>query len=478
MYIIAGLVLIIYLFLWFVSRRISVAGKGLKTTLRMGAWIYGKWKKREVDGSGQSRIKTDLKKLYPGEESEERIARYYAEKLGLILTVVFVGMLLGTVVFVKTDLEKSLQKGNVVERGDYQNPQKEIRLEAQIEGYPGQSFTLNVDGRVPDRETSDRLEKEFWDQLKKEALGENPSWNEVSKNLVLSERIEGYPFNVEWSSENLFVVDYEGNVKSLSHGEEEKVRLTATVTYHEWEWIHILEVTVVSPTEEGERVYLELSQMLTEVEEESRENAFFALPEKWQGKAIRWREDSGNNGLLLWLMTLAVGASVFFLKDKDLNTKVRERQKQLNDAYPGILRKLELYLRAGLPIRGALTSIAELYLQNRQVGGKEHPAYEELLHVCRELQMGITETTAYERLGIRCGSQEYVRLGALLSQNAVKGSVGLTERLREEAESVRKEQMQRNRQLGEEASTKLLVPMVMMLGIVMIMIMIPAFGNF
>ena len=50
-------------------------------------------------------------------------------------------------------------------------------------------------------------------------------------------------------------------------------------------------------------------------------------------------------------------------------------------------------------------------------------------------------------------------------------------RLREENDNAIREQINRIRQIGEEASTKLLVPMVMMLGIVMVIIMIPAFGT-
>ena len=40
------------------------------------------------------------------------------------------------------------------------------------------------------------------------------------------------------------------------------------------------------------------------------------------------------------------------------------------------------------------------------------------------------------------------------------------------------EDLQYRKKLGEEAETKLLVPMIMMMGIVMLLVMIPAFGSF
>ena len=218
--------------------------------------------------------------------------------------------------------------------------------------------------------------------------------------------------------------------------------------------------------------------MLAEQEKESRQEADVVLPVMFKGKKIQWKERLEDNGFTLWVLTVTIGVAIFFLKDRDLDTQLQERQKLLRDAYPGIVHKMELYLAAGLTTRGAFIRIAEEYLRKKEEGKAAHPAYEEMVYSCRELGLGMTETKVFERFGSRCGVREYVRLGALLAQYVVKGNQGLSFRLKEESEAALKEHMQHGRQLGEEASTKLLVPMVMMLGIVMVMIMIPAFGTF
>ena len=105
------------------------------------------------------------------------------------------------------------------------------------------------------------------------------------------------------------------------------------------------------------------------------------------------------------------------------------------------------------------------------------PAYEEMLYTRRELRSGISEGLAYEHLGKRTGLQEYIRLAALLAQNLKRGSSTLLERLREEAEKSAQERLQESRKMGEESGTKLLMPMVLMLAVVMAIIMIPAFSN-
>lgn len=101
----------------------------------------------------------------------------------------------------------------------------------------------------------------------------------------------------------------------------------------------------------------------------------------------------------------------------------------------------------------------------------------EMLYTCRELRSGTSEGVCYEHFGRRTGLQEYIRLCTLLTQNLKKGNSTLLERLREESDRAAEERLQQGRKLGEEAGTKLLVPMVLMLAVVMAVIMVPAFAN-
>jgi Flp pilus assembly protein TadB len=124
--------------------------------------------------------------------------------------------------------------------------------------------------------------------------------------------------------------------------------------------------------------------------------------------------------------------------------------------------KLTLYLGAGLTVRSAFQRMAGEY--EAEIG-----------FVCRQLQAGISEATAYEQLGKRTGVQEYIRLSTLLTQNLKKGNGDLLKRLREETKRAENEKIQTCKKLAEEASTKLLVPMVLFLVVVMVMVMLPAF---
>jgi hypothetical protein len=107
-------------------------------------------------------------------------------------------------------------------------------------------------------------------------------------------------------------------------------------------------------------------------------------------------------------------------------------------------------------------------------GGKRY-VYEEMLLTIREMSSGVPEASAYENFGRRCGLPMYIKLGSLLSQNLKKGSKGLTTLLEHEAVLSMDQHKMAVRKLGERASVKMLLPMVLMFGVVLIILMVPAF---
>ena len=78
----------------------------------------------------------------------------------------------------------------------------------------------------------------------------------------------------------------------------------------------------------------------------------------------------------------------------------------------------------------------------------------------------------------RTGRQDCARLSAMLVQNLKKGNAALLSRLKEEGDKALQEDLNLRRKKGEEAGTRLLVPMIMMMAIVMVLVMVPAFQSF
>ena len=100
-----------------------------------------------------------------------------------------------------------------------------------------------------------------------------------------------------------------------------------------------------------------------------------------------------------------------------------------------------------------------------------------LAAVVGNIQSGASERSQYASFGRIFGLGAYSRLGSMLEQNAVKGNERLRIMLREECEQALEERKARARKAGEQAGTKMLFPMMLMLLIVMAVIMVPAFWS-
>ncbi len=104
--------------------------------------------------------------------------------------------------------------------------------------------------------------------------------------------------------------------------------------------------------------------------------------------------------------------------------------------------------------------------------------YEEMYETSCQMKGGVPEGSAFEEFGRRCGLQSYMKLGGLLEQNRKNGSKNLRNLLRTEMTDAFEQRKHQARRLGEEAGTKLLLPLFILLSVVMVMIAVPALMEF
>lgn len=469
--------------LWFVSRNTTApmaqgSTKLLTPFSRMAVWFYRKVYGRIQISSVNVRVLRDLQILYPDVTQEQLLESYFVQKLGVALAVIFTGTALAGAVWLQGLRSAELDQGSQLYRGEFPEDSKEISLQASAQGLGEAEITLNLQSRLPTKDKADKLETEFWEALCKVVLGGNPSFQQVSEDLVLQEQLEGYPFVVEWYTADPRTVSDTGMITAVDLDESQSTVLTAVISYDKWQWQHDQEITVMPDVSTAEEAFvLGLTEEVEVLEAVDRGEGILQLPTVWQGIPIVWQEKSEHSEYLLWGIAVVAAVGIFFFRDRDLHAEVEKREDILRREYPFIVNKLLLYMGAGLNVRGVFYKMAEDY-RKMDEAGVNSPAYQEIQRMCRELDTGVSETAAYEEFGVRCGLQEYIRLMALLSQNLKKGNSTLLMQLREEMEAALREKMNQCRRAGEEASTKLLIPMVMILGIIMVIIMVPAFGSF
>ena len=220
----------------------------------------------------------------------------------------------------------------------------------------------------------------------------------------------------------------------------------------------------------------ELQDMIVQYNQKKNDPRYYYLPEEWNGKHLEWEQPKDTTGNLISALGLVAAAAVVIAKRREEESVQIKRREQMLMDYPGLVMKFTLLVQAGLTARKAFQKIAMDYGKREE--GNKRAAYEEIRTACYEMDSGVSEAEAYRRFGERCGQVKYKTLSTLLIQNLQKGSRYLSDLLEKESVEAWEERKRKARVLGEAAATKLLLPMVLMLLVMMAVIMLPACLSF
>lgn len=384
--------------------------------------------------------------------------------------IILLGNLLGIGIFIKEEKERNIK---YLERNSYGEGGYEETLFAETQGKT-QEITVYV-------EEESYTEKEIEHYIK-EAKKELDKWlkkvKKGEKDFRFPQSLEGNPVKISWSTGNPEILSWEGMLGEDIPEKGENVEIVAFLSLGEGTEIWQKKVTVYPPSlSEKKKLQKEIQKEAELLSENPSEPLY--LPQTVRGEEIRYRKTGTETGRIICIMSLVLGLGVYPLQKEKEKKKQELVKKEMQRDYPDIIQKLVLFLRAGFTIRKAMEKIADGYLRSKEkYHAKERSAYEEIVRTCKEMQGGIYEAEAYERFGVRCGLSQYKVLSVLLVQNLKKGNQNLLELLERE-EAVAEDERKRSAKVrGEEASTKLLLPMVLQLIVVLMILMIPAFFSF
>ncbi len=426
----------------------------------------------------------DMKNLYPGKNAEERLFEYYVGKVRTVVVVTCVGVLLALVCFAKEYMETIIVDDVYIQRNE--NGEGEILADVTAHFADGSKEEVTI--QVGERRFGDTELAELYalatEKLEHIIFAEGDGFDCVQNDMNFPDAVEGFPFRIQWESSDYSCVDYDGSVNASDVNREGVVvNVTAIFSYYDFMREYVFSVHVYPPVLSAEKVRKNaLTESLTQSEQKTIHEEQFVLPNRVDGQDVTWEEQKENSAISVLMLTFVTAAVLFFAKDQDLHKQVLLKEEEMYAGYPEIVNRLVLYVGAGMTVRNAFRKIAIDYkaAEHRRTGKqiKKGYAYREMLFTCYEMDSGVAEGDAYERFGRRCGLQQYIKLATLLVQNMQKGNSTLLVQLKEEAENAFVGRMSQARKKGEEAGTKLLMPMMLLLGMVMILIMIPAFSSF
>lgn len=336
------------------------------------------------------------------------------------------------------------------------------------------ALTLMIEEREYQKAEEERLLAGAKAEIDKTFCGTNASVREIRSTPLVLEAYQNGSVLAEWLFSKEDVISPEGKINQQALGEApEEVEAVVSLSCGKASEFYRFSFFVIP--EEKSKKDRDIAEIQSQIQKQDRTKAVVKLPKEINGQDIHWREaDAAKPAELFGLGILAAVTAAYVQKEQKEKQK-KKRKQNLLMGYPEFVSKLSLLLGAGMTISAALRKINQMHRQKKNGKNSKDAVYEELYQIICKMDNGMGELRAYQEFAEQCGIRPYRKLCSLLILGQRKGAQKLLEQLNEEAEKVFLERKNTARKFGEEAGTKMLLPMMMMLVIVMGIIAIPAF---
>jgi len=357
---------------------------------------------------------------------------------------------------------------------------KEVDLKLSLEGIDDEiiDYPLTITAVPLTSERKAELCVEAYEEIQRSVLA-GQSEDAVSDDMDFREEYAEGLVQVVWETVPEGYVDADGAVLGVEIPERGiLITVEAELQCEDYREIHSFPICLL-PKEESEkdRLVHTIDRMIQEEMEGQDEE--IVLPNRVEGKDVSWTVKRERIAYKVILLEIVVCILLVFVQKEQRQEKEKKRKERMILDYADIVNRLSVMLGSGMTVRQCLDKISAQYIANRDKNitiRKE--GYEEIVHTFHEIQDGESENRAYQNLGDRTDLAEYRRLSRLILQNMKYGSQTLGTLLEQESETAYEEKKRVAKQLGEEAGTKMLAPLMIMLGVVMVIVIAPAMMTF
>lgn len=477
--------LFLFLILWIKTKRYDIESiqelddkiHPLKKLYPMGLYLCDKTPLKGLLDKGVY-IDDSLKALHVGEPLNQVKRIYICKKVVLTVVILLFANLFA--IGYKMKEKNIIFNGSYIKRPGANEGIKSITLDVLVseDNKPILEEEITLEVEEAEYDTQELAKKFVYGKqyIDQNVLGNNRGADEIKTDLNFITRIPETRIRVSWETNNTKLIDKDGTVYNKGLLKSELVEVTATLSYKERNELYTMFFKVF-PKEytKEELTRTRLQEVLKEEEINSKEENVFKLPNSMDEQKITWAEKEDHTATMIFVFGTVAGVLIFIIMDRNLMSLVDKRSKEMLMDYPEIINKFTLLVGAGMSLSNAWIKIGKDY---KEKATKKRFAYEEINITAGELMLGTSEVIAYERFGSRVKLLPYLRFSSLIAQNVKKGSGELLNQLELEAAEAFEERKELAKRMGEEAATKLLMPMVLMLLIVLAIIMVPAMLSF
>ncbi|MCR5545948.1 MAG: hypothetical protein K6F30_05660 [Lachnospiraceae bacterium] len=392
--------------------------------------------------------------------------------IGLVIFIVLIGLGMQGV-----SLYKNRVGVSTITRPIYGDEENEVIMEVEGDGKKTE-ISFEVSGQRPKESEINKMLEEAKIQAEREFLGKNKNYDSITSKVNLQETYCDGEVIGEWHFEPEGIIRNDGTLYLDELSENQIVMCEVSLTAYEKCCIYSFPVVVKKPdvrTLDGFRYFLE--KALDDADKNNVEDEEVTLPKTLQEVKLKWREPISYTGMQICFIGLIGGVLLIAALKFDEGREKEKRKRSFMKDYPDIINALVLYMGTGMSIQVAFQKIGLAYQKNKKRKGKCRPAYEAILEMNRGLRDGKDMQVVLERFGQKCEHPAYQKLALLLIQNMRKGNEYLLEQLEREEKNSYETEQRRLKIVGEEASTKLLLPLGGLLIMVMIVLVMPALAQ-
>ena len=453
------IIVLLYVMLAIISRKHYSKYKGIKKVLyAMSDYIFSIIRKK----INTDRLQHEIRKLQiVSDKNVKNMSENFIKKNIAVCLFAFFAFDIVSLLFGIAGT-RVVYAGNVLYRDDYNGQMREYDISLTYEEDEAWVNLVVMPMEYTVEEFYEKSEKLFCD-FETELVGDNEDLLHIRGDIHIPENPENV-FEITWMSDSPNILTSTGKVNTDEIEDKAFVTLTVNIEYGELSTSHEYRLGIEGSKK---KTVIELVEgELYDLEQENRNQREILIPEDLSGVKISLEQEKNNTSVYIFLLGTLFCITLAFGKAAGLKQDIRNRDRKLMDLYPWFVNSLWLTLGAGLTVKSGIKQlIAE--------GENGNPLVLELEYAVNQIDSGLDEAIVYEDLGRRIGLNAYAGLMHQLSRNlkiGTKDLLGLMENELTAAMEIRKENAKRK---GEEASTKLLFPMIVLLLIVMLMTVTP-----
>ncbi len=176
----------------------------------------------------------------------------------------------------------------------------------------------------------------------------------------------------------------------------------------------------------------------------------------------------GNKKLLLFVLMAVMCGLLYYYLSTETASKVKKRSEKFLLEFPNAVSTIALLVNSGMVLREAWREVSfaedtELHMEMRKVN--------------EDMNNGMAEIDALNKFGMRCVTPEIKKFTSLIVQGLEKGNKDLANALQNQSDELWQLKKQTIIRKGELASSKLMIPLMIMFAGVLIMVVGPILAN-